>query len=151
MEKLTAKACLRTAVNRQTRSTTDININTGDFVLVIRDGRGHWICRYRIIYINKKTVHVDQVESLVQYSIDSCKAYNVEDEIESIMNDKDNIAAVALQGDRHMRLFEKVQENEFWAIPGYEEDIGSIFVMRVIKFSDRRSKEPDFIEAKKRK
>lgn len=85
-------------------------------------------------------VHVDQGDSLVLYPMDRCKEYNIEDVFGPIMTDQDNAAEIALWDDRRTRLYDKVHENDFCAIPGNEWDTGDRSVVHVIKFSDLRSK-----------
>lgn len=151
MTKLTAMAWLPTTVDRQTPSAVDTNINTEALFLVFRDGLEQRIGPYRVIDINEKMVHVDHWESLGQYSMNRCKVYKIEDEVEAIMTDLDDAAAVAHWDDRWTGLHAELHENDFCAIPGIEKDLSNILFVRVIKCSVPRSKEPEFIVAKQKR
>lgn len=108
MKLLTAKAHLQTAASRQARNATDTKIKLEDLVLVLQYELEQLKEPYRVTDINKRMVHVDREYCFVQHSLDRCKAYNIEDEVEAIINDQDNAAAVALQEDRRTNLHGEV-------------------------------------------
>lgn len=150
MAGLTAKVQIQPSLHRCTPHAAEIDIKIGSEALVYRDEPGKWIGPFLVIDNNPKNIHVDQNGHLVQYSIDRCKPYKIEEETREVLHDSDNITDIALRESQNEDLAHSEEGFDAWVLPQSPEINPSVFVVQSISTSEPQAQHEDFVKAKKK-
>lgn len=76
---------LQKAVNSRVTDATNADMKIGDQVLAYKDDPNSWCGLFCVVDVNNKVLHINNDGRLVQYSIDRCKKYRLEDEVHEML------------------------------------------------------------------
>lgn len=96
MASLTTTVQLQKEVNRCTLYLADVDIKIEDAVLVFWNQPTRWMSPHCVISNNKNVIHVKNDSCIGQHSMDQCKHYAMEGEIQELMR-----AEIALLNQPH--------------------------------------------------